>query len=185
MKGQRMGQTPHASEAPTQEMRLPDQQTEENHDAFVRWQRVTLTQLGHTVNIVFTLSVASLGFAVNLFVNKKISAVSSSHYWFLLSVVLLCVASVTGLLVNIFRLCDFRFTAQAARGREMRRREDARQLLTATQRLQAQKVNSRRAWATRMGQLTWWSLYFQWSTFLAGICLLAYTILRMYWRGGS
>jgi len=89
----------------------------EDHDAFLRWQEERRTQLGHVVNLVLTLTTATLGFAVMLVVDKRITSVSPGNRAFFWSVILLLVAIATGLLVEMSRLFDVRYTAQAARDR--------------------------------------------------------------------
>ena len=50
-----------------------EKKEEKAHDAFIRWQQATLTHLGHTINLIFVLTTAAFGFAVNLAVNGKIT----------------------------------------------------------------------------------------------------------------
>lgn len=95
------------------------------HDAFLRWQEVRIKHLGHVVNLVLTLSTATLGFEVNLVVERKIAPTSC----FIASLTLVGFAIFMGLLTNWSRLQDFRYTAKAARGRELNARSLAGEML--------------------------------------------------------
>src|SRR5260370_16762258 len=97
----------------------------ETHNAFLRWQEVRIKHFGYTVNLVLTLTTATLGFAVNLVADNKIAPTKD----FVASLVFLGLAMLVGLLTNYSRLLDFRHSATAARGRELHARETKRETL--------------------------------------------------------
>jgi hypothetical protein len=43
----------------------------QEEDSFVRWQTITITQLGYAVNLTLTLATASLGFTLNVVRDKE------------------------------------------------------------------------------------------------------------------
>jgi hypothetical protein len=92
---------------------------ERAHDAFLRWQETRRKQLGDTVNLVLTLTVASLGFGLNLIVSDKAPHFLPRTCVFSFSLFSLSAASLLGLLINYSRLQDFRYSAKAARELEL------------------------------------------------------------------
>src|SRR5690242_4133278 len=100
---------------------------EEAHAAFLRWQEVRIAHLGHVVNLVLTLTTASLGFGVKLIVDKPSLTANRSLYY---SLLILIVAIAAGLLTNYCRLLDSRNTANAARARELKKRQEAGERLS-------------------------------------------------------
>ena len=92
-------------------------------DSFVRWQKYTLDQLTYSVNLILTLSTASLGFAVALLINKDFPLTSFPLWsWgkilFLLTLLALFASMGLGIWCVINRLYDFRTTKDTARQRE-------------------------------------------------------------------
>ncbi|MBZ5704377.1 MAG: hypothetical protein LAN63_03430 [Acidobacteriia bacterium] len=159
-----------------------EKKEEKAHDAFIRWQQATLTHLGHTINLIFVLTTAAFGFAVNLAVNGKITPSSPGQCAFLWSAGLLATAMVAGLSASFSRLWDFRHTAQVARGREMQARADAGKGLSAKEQAQAQNLNCHREAAGCWGRFTWWLLCLQSLGFFFGVFLLAYAVRRACWQ---
>ena len=82
-------------------------------------RRYAFEHFGHVVNLVLTLSTATLGFAANLAIERRITWATYGSYLFVASLVFLFLAVGAGLLTNWTRLCDYRYTALAARGREL------------------------------------------------------------------
>ena len=90
----------------------------EGNPRFVRWQGRTITQLGFVNNTVLVLTTASLGFAVD----RDVGGASQCFLW--LGILLLGTSVFLALRCAWNRLCDFRETAQLAKG-EMRLVEEA------------------------------------------------------------
>ena len=140
-------------------------EAKEAHAAFLRWQEVRRTQLGHVVNFVLTLTTATLGFLVSLIVQRKITPGSPGGCAFLFSGVSLLGAVSVGLAAEVSRLWDFRHTCRAARGREMQQRLAAGENLTAAEQVHAQNYEKHSDAADRWGKCTWYLLYTQLMTF--------------------
>jgi hypothetical protein len=87
-------------------------------DRFVRWQKITIDQLGYAVNLILVLSTASLGFAVSLLVKKDFTPACQGKMLFLLSILVLLISIGLGIFCTINRLVDFRMTKEIARRRE-------------------------------------------------------------------
>ena len=82
---------------------------------FSRWQDAAREQLGNTVNLVLTLSVASLGFGTNLLFKTEKAAtpvVGWARFCVLAAVALLLAAVGVALQVNLSRLKDARWSAR-------------------------------------------------------------------------
>src|SRR5712691_6093776 len=86
--------------------------------SFVRWQAITITQMGVTVSLILTLSTAALAFALT----TSKDPIIRGHGWgrcFLVMGGLSLLASIgCGIWCVLNRLKDFRTTAQIARRRE-------------------------------------------------------------------
>ncbi len=134
--------------------------------SFVRWQSVTLTQLGNSLNVILTLSTASLGFAFAS-VNRGSFELGEARVPFTASLVLLLGSIVCGILCSLNRLCDFRKTAQIARRREKLFREDY-------------ELQKERQKAEELGQRTWRLFCWQVGLFAVGETLLALALAITY-----
>lgn len=85
---------------------------------FVRWQGITITQMGYAVNLILTLATASLGFAITLLKDAKVHPGYCGRWVLFLGVLLLIASVAFGVLCVWNRLKDFEETAQIARCRE-------------------------------------------------------------------
>ena len=142
---------------------------QEAHDAFLRWQDVRRAQFGYVVNLMLTLTTASLAFGVKLILDKPSLGVNGM---FRCSSYVLMAAIGFALLTNLSRLCDFRYTALSVRGRELRERQKANEPLENRQLEKAKKRRKYRKCADALGRITWWFLTLQLLTFGSGIGLL-------------
>src|SRR5258708_26045545 len=86
--------------------------------SFVRWQAITIAQLGFTSNLILTLAVGALGFALTLVKDADVIASCWARCLLVLSIVGLLISLALGIWCALNRLADFRMTAQIARGRE-------------------------------------------------------------------
>lgn len=151
------------------------------HEAFLRWQDVRRTHFTHTVNLVLTLTTATLGFAVNLIVAHKVAPTSPGKDALSYSLGFLLLAMAAGLATNLSRLFDFRYSAKAARSREMEARRQAGEALTDAQKTQAQDAAKYSKRADCLGVLTWCLLVAQLTAFFIGSLLLACSVRQTYW----
>lgn len=159
-----------------------ERSAEKAHDAFVRWQQLTVAHLGHTINLILTLTTAAFGFVISLAINDKISPGSPGNCAFLWSAGFLVAAIAVGLFANFSRLLNFRRTAQVARGREMQALANTGKNLTVKQQTQAEQRDGLRKAADWWGNLTWWLLRFQTAGFVLGVGLLSYAVWLNYWH---
>ena len=155
----------------------------EAHEAFIRWQEATRTHLGHTVNLILTLTTAAVGFAINLVVGGRTPPAYLDKCALFYSLIALILGAAIGLAANYSRLLDFRWTARAARGREMHARLELKENLSAKQQTRAEDREKYSNCAETFGKVTWWLLFFQLLTFLLGIIFLALSVRSSYWTG--
>jgi hypothetical protein len=153
------------------------------HEAFIRWQETTGKQLGHTINLILTLTTAALGFEVNLALVKNTSPPYLNPCAFFLSLLALTFSAAFGLAANYSRLWDFRWTTRAARGNEMHARQELNEDLTEKQKTRAQDREKYSNYAELVGKVTWWLVLLQFLAFLAGIATLAWSVRHSYWPG--
>jgi hypothetical protein len=153
----------------------------EAHEAFVRWQEITRTQLGHTINLILTLTTAALGFALTLALGERTPPAHLDKCGLFYSLVTLIAAAAIGLAANYSRMLDFRWTARAARCREMQARIELKELLTDKQQARARDREKYSNCAESWGKVTWRLLLFQLLAFLAGIALLAWSVWSTCW----
>ena len=134
-------------------------ENKQNQGPFVRWQQITITQLGYTLNLVLTFTIAALGYAFSLLKDNDFKPSSSARCTLLLALVSLAIAAISGLACVLNRLHDFRGTA-----RQIRHKPDAPSALEL-------RV---------MGSRTWVYFYTQLACFLLGIGALAASLLLTY-----
>jgi hypothetical protein len=102
-----------------EEERQQDETIADN-ERFVRWQQVAIAQLGYTLNLILTFTIAALGYAFSLLKDDNFRPAASARCALIISLVSLGIAAITGLACILNRLRDFQGTA-----RRVRRRPDA------------------------------------------------------------
>jgi hypothetical protein len=89
---------------------------EDENYPYTRWQAMRLNQLGLCISLFLTYSVATLGFSINLLVQREYEITSCFAKAFLLFSVVLGLFSISlGAAACLTRLEDFRTTARVAR----------------------------------------------------------------------
>lgn len=150
-------------------------------DASVRWQSAAKEQLGYTINLILTFSVATLGFQLSFFQKKnfKIEFCSFVDLIFLLSLFCLVLSLGFGVWAVLNRLCDFRLTARIARQKknlykrfEIEEESKEIKIFLAPFRKKAKKI----------GKCTWSLFYLQIGTFSAGILLTIVSVLDFIYK---
>jgi hypothetical protein len=135
---------------------------------FTRWQSITIAQLGYSINLVLTFSVASLGFTLSL---ARSTTQLASNCWakhlLLVSVVLILLSTGAGLWCVINRLRDFRKTESIARGKERGELPPCEYAL-------------RKAETVKLGKRTWLLFWWQIGLFSFGILALVAGFLTLY-----
>lgn len=135
-------------------------------DSFVRWQKITIDQLGYAVNLILALSTASLGFAVSLIVKKDFALTCGGIIFFFLAILAFLISIALGIWCVINRLCDFRTTAETARRREEYASDQELYLLRAKYR--------------KLGERTWTLFWLQIGLFLYGILTFIASVGVLY-----
>jgi hypothetical protein len=145
--------------------------------SFVRWQAITIAQLGFVSNLILTLAVAALGFALTL---VKDNDVIASSCWarcvLVFSIIGLAISLALGIWCALNRLADFRMTAQIARGRETLPTMTSEQGNAGKE----EELAERREEVKKLGNRTWTLFYWQVSTFAAGILALIGSFFAAY-----
>ena len=95
----------------------------------------------------------------------------------------LLVAVAAGLACNLSRLLDFRYSAKAARGREMEARRVAGETLTEAEKTQAKDGSRHSKLADGFGISTWCLLVAQLTAFFVGVLLMSRCVQQTYWGG--
>ena len=134
---------------------MPD---ENDREAFVRWQGITISQLGQAINLILGFAVATLGFGVTLLLNKEFVPVSWQKCVFLVALISLLVSVGLGIWCIVNRLLDARATAQVARKRQKNGEDSEIQFL--------------RELSDRLGKKTWLIFWWQIGTFGIGVLLV-------------
>jgi len=103
----------HADRAFIQVDRIAAMTAEErHHDAFVRWQQISIEHLGHSINLLITLATALLAFVVSLIIDEKIQQFYWAKMFLRAGLAFLLFSIFSGLLATtFFRVDDFRGTA--------------------------------------------------------------------------
>jgi len=88
------------------------------NDSFVRWQDIFLKQLGFTTNLIFTINIAVIGFLVSKITDKDFILLCNGKALFTIGLFILILSFISGVIINLTRLYDFKLTARTARIRE-------------------------------------------------------------------
>ena len=92
-----------------------DDKLNEYKERHVRWQDITLTQLGYTNNIILTLTIGFLAFAfdkefLSTFSCAKDSIFSLKMCFYILTILSIIISIAYGVMTSLSRLYDFRIT---------------------------------------------------------------------------
>src|SRR4051812_5782586 len=88
-----------------------------DRESFIRWQKLSIEQLGQTVNLFLTLAIAELAFATKLVIDSKANLPPWAATGFRNSLMAIASATVFGILAILSRTADFRHTVGAAKAR--------------------------------------------------------------------
>jgi hypothetical protein len=135
-----------------------DQDTQ-HEQRFIRWQKITMDQLGSAQNLVLTFAVATLGYWFALLENREFIPASSVKCFMLVSLFAISVSAICGLVGVLTRLHDFRGTARRARNDENAPSKETLDVI---------------------GRLTWSLFYCQCAAFALGIAAIASALLLTY-----
>lgn len=144
-------------------------------ESFVRWQGITITQLGYVINLILTFGTAALGFALTLIKDKDFAPQNFAKRLLSGSIALLLVSIIFGIVCVVNRLADFRKTTRIARDREQWKRDGLSDTEIDNQ------LNSRRQTTKTLGKITWWLFWLQIGAFAFGVLSLS-SALMVYYR---
>ncbi len=133
------------------------------HETHARWQGIALTQLGYSINLILTFSIASIGFGVS-FLKPEHPEISAFLFG---ALCILVVSTGLGIFCTITRLCDFRKT-----------REITKLKLNTCY---SPKIACLQECTIRLGKCTWCLFWWQTGTFLVGFILLAASSTISQW----
>src|SRR5690606_13376873 len=86
-------------------------------ESFIRWQAIARDQLSFSSNLILTLSLAALGYQLDLF-NREPSPDKCHLGLGLLAAAILTASVLLGIGLTVNRLLDFKLTKDVARRRE-------------------------------------------------------------------
>jgi hypothetical protein len=146
-----------------------------NHkESFVRWQDITITQLGYAVNLCLTFSTAALGFSLSLLTNNAFNPSGDGKFFFDVSLLSLMISVACGIYCVINRLADFRKTRGIALSREEMESDN----------IPEDEINSalaeRREESKKKGNVTWTFLRIQLIAFGVGVACLSIAFAIIY-----
>ena len=145
-----------------------------DRESFVRWQEITITQLGYAVNLILSFAAASLGFLLTLLKDNDFTPRHLEKGFFDLSLVLLGLSIVSGILCVINRLRDFRETKSIARDR-------ARWKKKGISGVQIDELlKPRRDDVNKLGKWTWRMFWIQLASFSLGLLGIILVFLSIY-----
>src|ERR1700722_8204621 len=149
-------------------------ESKEHQESFVRWQGITVAQLGYAIGLILTIATAMLGFAFSLLKDKTFSLTGCEKCLFSGALLLLASSITLGLICVINRLVDFRETTTIARDREGWRSEG----------LQPDAIDSklrlRRDHTKMLGKRTWRLFWAQATTAGLGAIFLIVDLSIVY-----
>ena len=128
-------------------------------DRFQRWRKIAIDQLGYAINLILTLTVATLGYWFVLLKDRDFCPSSSAKCAMILSLLALGLSAFSGGVCVVNRLYDFRGTAKRAGG-----------LSSA----------STKEHLRRLGRRTWCLFRVQLIAFAVGVLALAISLLQTY-----
>ena len=134
--------------------------------SFIRWQDITIRQMGYTINLILGLAAATLGFAITLLKEDIFFLSCWGKCFFDIACLSFLFSIGFGIWLVLNRLKDFRVTMRIARRREGGDTEENLQPL--------------RDITKRVGKRTWILLYCQVGSFGLGIILLILSIFIIF-----
>lgn len=136
----------------------------EAKEKHIRWQGIALTQLGYSINLILTFSLAVIGFGVSLWSNEWKHHICFCFYS--VALISLFLSIIFGLGCTITRLYDFRKTREI---NKLKRRVVYSPTTSA-------KIGELRKCTKELGKWTWDLFRFQLGSFFLGFISLAISI---------
>lgn len=148
------------------------------NERFIRWQEKSISLLSFSINILFTISMASIGLIMNnpdntIFKNKFVYGCTLAHI--LLDVFIL--SAIAGLAALICRLFDFRLTKSTISKRILLFKVKNKIDLECNEKISEQEIErsikNSRCWSDLLGKTTWDFFYLQTLFIIIGMLIIA------------
>ena len=143
--------------------------------SFIRWQSITIAQLGYAANLLLAFATTSIGFGFSFVRESSFTPNCAIRIVFGTSLCLLLASVGVGLFCACNRLRDFRMTAAIAHDRETLRREWGGEWIIK------HFLSQRRKEARALGRRTWLLFRAQAVLFFFGMLLLIAALATVYW----
>jgi len=141
-----------------------------DNQSYLRWQKIRITQLGYTNNLIIALAIGLLAFIVSYIQTEGLELSYLQKYFFWSGTGLSISSIGLGIYVVVNRLEDFRLTAQIARNREKNKRDT---------------IDSDRIKTAKLGKRTKITFILQIATFLIAFLLLLIMIILEFNEAGK
>ncbi len=93
---------------------MTDENDKADKEKCVRWRKIAIDQLGYSINLTLTFTVAALGFALTLLKEDSFRPVGGAKCLMLATFIALLLSVIFGYCCTLYRLRDFRGTARRA-----------------------------------------------------------------------
>lgn len=143
----------------------PNPVEERDRESYLRWQKIAIEQLSAVINLFLTFAIAELAFGLKTMMDAKAPFPDAASALFRWAIILTVACIGVGLIANITRTLDFRYTRKAVHARWKK------QLVAQDKYHKLEKL---------MGTCTWWIFLFQTITFAVATTLLARSLWIAY-----
>jgi hypothetical protein len=140
-------------------------------EAYIRWQKIRIDQLGFVNNLLIGLAAAIMALEATGALGKMSEVPSDTKRWLLYSFILLMVSLTFGIVVTLTRLYDIRYTA-----RIVRRRKYLFEINESEK--NDHEISQLRQQTDRLGKSSWVLLWLQIVPFFLGTLVLLCAVYR-------
>jgi hypothetical protein len=89
-----------------------DLSQEKDNIRYVRWQQFKIDQMGKVISLVVGLATFNLGFLLNFIGQSNLTFEKNQKLWLIITILAVIISIISGIIVSITRLYDYRFTAR-------------------------------------------------------------------------
>jgi len=151
------------------------------NERFSRWQEKQMALLTFSINLLFTISVASIGLIINNFDKPLFKDKSAWGYSLPKTVIfIITISSVLGIIALFCRLFNFRITKTIVRKRtlffKVKNKINYDNCKELTQKKLNDKIKNLSCWTKYLGEATWCFFILQTVTFMIALLLLTYKL---------
>ena len=136
------------------------------NDSYIRWQSISIKQLGFTTNLIFTITVVLIGFSFTTVINPNFVLTCGEKSFFTTGFIILILCFISGIVINLTRLFDYRLTARTARKREKNQDNN--------------EIQELRARTKNLSKASWIIFYIQLISFGLGSLLIIFSLIHHY-----